>query len=204
MELYKTKFYRNPQVDPITDEALVIGSKRYHELAKAYGYPKIRSPVTSRMINIGQSAYMKLLKDYTNEALLIDLSTSLSFEAPEKAPNVTLTKNFVPSIPDDITIDISKQMKTYTKLQFANTSKKIHTLCNDEFTKILKYNLNYKTLSTSGTMISFIKYNTIYVLYQKDYKDKQIMQLFFTKERDTIIYCIKLLLYNYFNNGWVV
>lgn len=70
MESYRDKFYRNPTIDPITNVKIDIGSKRYHELAKEYGYPKIKSPKTNRTVDIGKPAYNKLLSEYTHDYLL--------------------------------------------------------------------------------------------------------------------------------------
>lgn len=164
MDPYKYKFYNNPSVDPVTDEPIKIGSPRFHELAKEYGYPKIKSPKSHRLIDVGKGTYSKLIPEYTHEYLLsqrnlvpMNIQTSI-------VPNVTLTKDFIPNLPDDVTIEIIKNMTTYNQLQFCNSNKQIHKLCKEinGTMEILKYNLQPKTMAVTYERIIIIKNNEIY------------------------------------------
>jgi hypothetical protein len=63
MESYKTLFHRHPNIDPVNGKHIDIDSKRFNQLAKEYGVPKIKSPKTKYNIFVGGNTYKKLLKE---------------------------------------------------------------------------------------------------------------------------------------------
>lgn len=71
MEPYKKLFHHDPTTDPVTGESIKINSKRYKELVKEYGPPKVKSPKSSYNISIGGKAYQDLLKEGHQEENLL-------------------------------------------------------------------------------------------------------------------------------------
>lgn len=166
METYKSKFYNNPAVDPVTDEPIKIGGPRFHELASEYGYPKIRSPKSGRFVDVGKGAYNKLIPDYTHEYLLSRRTILPISTKKEVVSNVTLTKDFVPNLPDDVTMEIIKNMTTYNQLQFCHSNKQVYALCQKVSNRMdtLKYNLKLKTMAISYNKIVIIKNDEIHLI----------------------------------------
>ena len=71
MENRSILFHQRPNIDPETNEQIVINSKRYNQLVKKYGSPKIKSPKTNYKITVGKGEYNKLINDgYTEHQLL--------------------------------------------------------------------------------------------------------------------------------------
>lgn len=160
MESNKDKFLKNPTVHPKTGEKIKIGSKEFVKLAEKYGYPKIKSPKSKTSIAIGKITYNNLIKnkEYTEDYLLSLLNPQII------KTQLTLNNvNIEQLLPNDVLIEIYKNMKTYDKIQFCITNKLFNTLCNnDNHIKTLSHTLGYKKVACGHNNTFIIKDDKLY------------------------------------------
>lgn len=133
----KQRFLHNPTIHPKTNKTITIGDVTYHKLAKKYGYPKIKSPVTQAKIAIGKGTYNKLIKEGMSEAYLLSLLNPTIEQS-------TQSTNELINLPNDMYYEIMKHLKTHELLNLCKTNKNLNQYCKNKNLNILIDNMKRK------------------------------------------------------------
>lgn len=127
MESYKQKFHSNPSIDPYTNKEITIGGSRFKQLVKEFGTPKIRSPKTGRIINVGGSTYNNLI-----------LKNKYTYN------NSQLSKPEMYFLPEEIIFEeILMNMDNPNFMSLCKTNKNFYKLCNSQIFWEKMYNKYY-------------------------------------------------------------
>ena len=140
METNKSRFHKNPTIDPKTGDYIDINSKRFKRLVKKYGDVKIVSPQSGREISVGKSTYNKLLKGGYSVDELFNSDELLRDEL--------------------YTIMINADYETIKNLCLTN--KLASMVCNDEYFWKIKLNIDYPNIKVlSNWKKEYYKLNNV-------------------------------------------
>ena len=169
METYRSRFYKNPSVDPKTGEQIDINSKRFKQLVKKYGDVRIVSPKSGREITVGKATYNKLLKEgYSVNELLNINNKELNIK------NIT-TRDLMKD--EMYAIMINADYETIKHLCLTN--KTGADICNDEFFWKTKLNMDYPDIDVVSN------WKKEYYKLNKAYKDvEKTIEIFYEEAKD--------------------
>ena len=148
------QFRKQPNIDPISKNEIVIGGKEYNKLVKTYGEPnKIISPKTGRKIAVNKGEYKKLIKEgYTNQQL---------FPIVIDKDKINKTSKTEPSIVDSPKVDINDIIQ-----QLINNGnlKELHhlSLTNKEISQQLSLPENIKMLMHITNLNQYYTLDDVY------------------------------------------
>lgn len=151
----KQRFLQNPTINPKTNQIIKIGDESYHKLAKKYGYPKIKSPITQSKIAIGKGTYYKLIKEGMDESYLLSL---LNEPMPvEGGSSMTIY------LPNDMIYEIMTHLKTHELSNLCNVDKNLNQYCKtNKNLNILLDNIKYKKVACGYSNTFIIKDSKLY------------------------------------------
>jgi|SRR5438445_7765223 len=111
------QFKSHPNVNPVTQQTVVVGSKDYKKLVKLYGEPnKIKSPKSQSLIGVNKGEYKKLIKQgYTDNQLIGN-----RIQTPIVDDN---------RLPDDVMMELLLRSDVTTIMNLCRTNKSYLKIC---------------------------------------------------------------------------